>query len=172
MRIFLVIITMFLIIASNSYSDTTTTKWIKIDSESEMDDSPQVLLVLYADNEITDWLKKKHKPMLAITCIENKTSVAIIPETSASPEVGLYEKYTVRIRLDKNKPIKQRWREANTSDALKAPNAISLARQINKSEKMLFEFNAFNSGSQIIEFDVRGLEPYLKELADTCNWKL
>ena len=74
--------------------------------------------------------------------------------------------------LDNNKPFKQRWSESTNNEALFAPKSIALARKINKSDTMIFEFTPYHSNSQLAEFDVRGLEPYLKELSKTCNWNL
>ena len=91
---------------------------------------------------------------------------------SVNPELGLYNKFTVRIRLDDNKLFKQRWSESTNGEALFAPSSILLAKKINKSKTMLVEFTPYSSNSQLAEFNVRGLEPYLKELANTCKWKL
>ena len=156
----------------NNESLSKADKWIKIDSNSEMDDSKTVSLILDANNYIDAYYNKSEKPTLIIRCKENKTEIYIRTNVSANPELGLYNEFTVRIRLDKNKPFKQRWGESTNGEALFAPRAIALAKKINKSKKMLFEFTPYNSNSQLAEFDVRGLEPYLKELADTCNWKL
>lgn len=147
------------------------TKWKILGSTSKMDDSKQVSIALYAESQISENTDTSG-PMLAIVCRQNKTEVFIVTNVPANPEYGLYEEYTVRIRFDDEKPLKQRWAESTDNKALFAPNPIAFAKKINKTEKMLFEFAPFQSGPEIIEFDVRELEPYLKILANTCNWKL
>lgn len=149
-----------------------TGKWLISRSNSPMDDSKTVTINLYAINEISGYPSKSFRPVLYIRCKENKTEVFINIGVSANPEYGLYNKFTVRIRLDDNKFLKQRWSESTNGEALFAPKAISLARKLNKSKRMLFEFTPYNSNSQLAEFDVQGLEPYLKELSKTCNWNL
>lgn len=141
-------------------------------SKSEMDDSKTIFVYLEAANEIEDLLKKTHRPTLVIRCLENKTEVIVHTEVTANPELGLYNEYSVRIRFDSGKPIKQRWSGSTNNEALFAPQPIKLAKQINNSEKMLFEFVPFQMGPQIVEFNVKGLESYLNEIAEACNWKL
>lgn len=55
-----------------------------------------------------------------------------------------------------------------------APSAISMAKKINESERMLVEIPARGLGFKyhIIRFDVEGLGVYLGELAQSCNWSL
>ena len=147
-------------------------KWTISRSNSLMDDSKTVVISLDAENNISAYPNKSVIPELIIICKENKTQLYIDVKVSPNPEYGLYNKSTVRIRLDDNKFLKQRWSESTNGEALFAPKAISLARKLNKSRTMLFEFTPYNSNSQLAEFDVRGLEPYLKELSKTCNWNL
>lgn len=147
-------------------------KWSIQRSSSAMDDSKTVSLILDADNYIDAYYNKSEKPTLIIRCRENKTEIYIRTNVSANPELGLYNEFTVRIRLDEGKPFKQRWSESTDGKALFAPRSIALAKKISQSKIMLFEFTPYNSNSQLADFDVQGLEPYLKELAETCNWKL
>jgi len=147
-------------------------KWSVQRSYSQMDDSKTVTVWLNANNRISGWPRKTVKPTLYIRCRENKTAIFINVEMSANPEVGNYNRATVRIRLDEGKPFKQNWQESTDNEALFAPTSINLAKKINKSKTMLFEFVPYNSDPQLVEFDVRGLMPYLTEIAEACNWKL
>ncbi len=150
----------------------TDSKWTVDRSSSKMDDSKSITLMLNAENSITDWVNQQTTPILIIRCRENKTELVVYTGMSANPEYGLYGESSVRVRLDDNKAQKQRWSESTSNKALFAPKPIELAKKINKSQKMLFEFVPYQQGSTLIEFDVRGLDPYLKELSETCNWKL
>lgn len=147
-------------------------KWSIQRSASAMDDSKTVFVWVEADNFITGWPDKSVRPTLFIRCKENKTEIIVQVGMSPNPEVGNYNKATVRLRLDEGKPFRQSWNESTNGESLFAPRSIQLTKKINKSKKMLFEFTPYNSNPQLAEFDVRGLEPYLKELANTCKWKL
>lgn len=169
------ILSIITIAMKNAYSENTDVdsgNWAIQQWTSQMDSSKSVQASLYADKDIEDWLHKKHKPELIIRCLENKTEIFVITDVSANPELGLYNQYTVRLRFDNNKPISQRWSGSTDNTALFAPQSTKLAKQINKSEKMLFEFTPFQMSPQVVEFDVKGLEPYLKKIAETCKWKL
>ena len=168
-----------LIFSSSSSRTKTSTpapiskgKWDLSYSVSPMDDSRTVVLKLDAENVIQGWPDNTELPYMIIRCKENKTELYIRTGMSAMPEYGLYNENTVRIRVDDNKPYKERWSESTDNEALFAPNAIGLAKKLNKAERMLFEFTPYNSNSQLAEFDVRGLNYYLSEIADTCNWKI
>ena len=147
-------------------------KWTIHNSTSAMDDSDTVFLKLLAENSIKNWINDTSLPFLIIRCLENKTDVYINTGVSANPELGLYNQFTVRIRFDDKKAFKQRWSESTDGKAMFAPKPIALAREINKSSRMLFQFTPYNSDPQIVEFDVENVEDFLKEVASTCNWKL
>ena len=158
-------------IPKTTYSEPEP-KWKTSYAESEMDDSKTIIIYLEAENYVFGYPNKSYQPKLFIRCLENQTQVYISLGMSPNPEYGKFNSATVRIRLDNEKPFKQTWKESTDGKALFAPKAISLAKKLNKSDKMLFEFTPYNSNPQLVELDVRGLEPYLMELSKTCNWKL
>lgn len=118
---------------------------------------------------ISGWLRT-YRPSLIIRCLEHKTDIIVLTGMSATPEYGLYNEHTVRIRLDSNKPFKERWGEATNREALFAPRPIQLAKNLAKAKTMLFEFVPFNANPTTITFNVEGLDQHLSEVAKACGW--
>ncbi len=171
----------YLDLDSNNYQKLKTTadqtanislpkKWVVFTEKSKMDDSSTVVLSLQAENEANAWLDTIYAKLI-VRCSEHKTDVYIDTGTSANPELGLYNQFTVRLRLDDKKPLTQRWTESTNNTALFAPNAISLAKKLADSKSLIFEFTPFNSNTARIEFKTEGLGNLLPQVANACNWK-
>ena len=137
---------------------------------SSMDDTPTVSYHLEAENTISAWLKEP-RPTLIVRCRERETDVFVVTQTAANPEIGLHNEARVRIRLDDAAPRRQRWSESTNNEALFAPGAISLAKQLAKASTLRFEFTPFNSSSQVVTFDVRGFDRVIGEIAKPCGWR-
>lgn len=153
--------------AKNAIQDNWT-----IDSgESKMDGSKTIYIGTQAVNTIHYWLGSK-TPTLVLRCKEKTTDVIFDTGTSAQPEYGSYDEYTVRVRFDDDKPIKYKWSGSTDNKALFASGAVGFAKKISKSKAIKIEFTPFNSSLQIAEFNVDGLSKHLPELAKTCGWKL
>ena len=158
--------------SSTENSNDEHSKWEFSSGTSKMDDSTKKYATLYSEDYAVGWPSYKEKLELIIRCQENKTEIYIDLGMQPDNAYGRYNQSKVRIRLDKNKAFSEYWSESTDGKALFAPKSIQLAKKINKADSMYFEFTPFNSDPQIIEFDVRGLTPYLEKIAKTCNWKL
>lgn len=146
-------------------------KWIVNTLQSDMDDSHGVDALVAASSPIEAWLKNP-TPVLHVRCQERKTEVYVITGTAANPELGLYDKFHVRLRLDKNQPITQVWSGSTDNEALFAPKSIELARRIARSDSLAFEFTPFNASPVIAKFDTRGFGEHLPRIAKACKWKV
>lgn len=82
-----------------------------------------------------------------------------------------FDRITVRVRLDDNKPATQSWTESTDRKALFSSNAVALAKKIASSKRMIFEFTPFNSNTVTVIFNVEGLSVLLPEIAETCKLK-
>lgn len=136
---------------------------------SEMDDSPRVVYSLKAENRIEGWLTKT-SPTLIARCQENKTELYVQTGMAANPELGLFNKHTVEVRIDERKPVRQTWSASTDDTALFAPRAIALMRQLAAARRLRVRFTPFNASPQTIEFDVRGFDNRVKDIAETCGW--
>ena len=111
-----IIIAFFVVLAffggSNSPNSPTTTpsspsspanpdlsKWRHQEGVSAMDKSKTVVATLSAEGAIQGWLAT-NTPDLIVRCKEKKTDVYVVTGMSANPELGRYDEYTVRIKLD------------------------------------------------------------------------
>ena len=150
--------------------DAQTNDWQVDVSRSEMDDSPIVTLGLMSNNSIKGWLRS-FTPMLVVRCKENKTELFVMTGMPANLESDDLEKHTVRIRLDGDSHLIQKWSSSTDKKALFAPDPILLAKKIAGSVMMLFEFIPYNSNPQIARFSVTGLDRYLGKISTACNWR-
>lgn len=136
---------------------------------SKMDDTPSFSVLKDAKNSVQAWLKRV-TPTLVLRCRENKTDVIFNVDTNFTPVYGEHNKASIRYRIDDNKAQSQYWGESTDGDAAFAPQAISFLKSLRGAETLKIEFVPFNSNPATVEFDLRGLEPHLNEIAKTCGW--
>lgn len=138
---------------------------------SKMDDSKTIIMAVNAENTIQAWLAEP-RPTLIIRCQEKKTDLFINVGAQINPEYGLSNEATVKLRLDDKKPFQQTWGLSTDGKALFASFPIPMAIHLYSAKKLTVSFVPFNSSPAIAEFDVRGIDKHLPELAKTCGWKI
>ncbi|MBI2820992.1 MAG: hypothetical protein HYX74_02090 [Acidobacteria bacterium] len=77
----------------------------------------------------------------------------------------------MRVRFADAPPHRQRWTESSDNEALFAPNAIRMARDIAKAKTLRIEFIPFNASPAVVTFHVSGFEEHIGKMAAACNWK-
>jgi type VI secretion system protein VasI len=137
---------------------------------SAMDDTPTVAYSLEAENEISGWLVRK-RPTLIVRCRERKTDVYVTSGMSAQPELGEYERHTVRLRFDDEQATAQLWQQSTNNEALFAPSGVALAKRLAKTKRLRLEFTPFNASRAVIEFETGGFDQVIGEIAKPCGWK-
>jgi hypothetical protein len=137
---------------------------------SAMDDTPTVAYTLDAENEIKGWLAR-NRPTLIVRCRERKTDAFVTSGMSAQPELGEYERHTVRLRFDDEPATAQLWQQSTNNEALFAPSGMAMAKRLAKSKRLRFEFTPFNSSRAVIEFETAGFDQVIAEIAKPCGWK-
>lgn len=147
------------------------TNWDVSREASEMDDTPGISVMRSANAPVSAWLHQV-TPSLMIRCKENKTDVLLIAETNFTPVLGEYGKAEIRVRIDDKKAVPQLWSESTDGEAAFAPDPVNLLRQLQNASTLRIEFNPFNSGLAVAEFDTRGVKPHLVEVAKVCGWRL
>ena len=140
-------------------------------SSSPMDDSKTISATTTAIKTVDTWLDEV-TPLLNIRCKENKTDLIFISDTYFNSVYGRYSEAKIRYRIDENKPITEYWTESTDNKAVFSKNPIATLRKIADANVLLVEFTPHNSNQVTTEFNISGLRPLLKEIADTCNWKL
>ena len=142
---------------------------IKQDS-SPMDGSKRIVISRDAENDIAGWLQSK-RPSLIVRCQEGKTEAYIATGMAASVEYDT-DSHTVRLRFDDGKPTTQHWGESTDHEALFAPNAIQIARELVGSKTLTFQFTPFDASPAVARFNLEGLAPYLQKAASACGWQV
>ena len=139
-------------------------KWQVLTTPSAREDS--LTLSLKAEKAVTGWMKTS-VPTLTIQCSKGKAALYI--ETEMALEVTVVDQQIVRVQLDGNAPITQRWREVtNATVSASTRDATSLIKQFAQSPKFMFEFTSFNGAPVQAEFAVSGLNAYSPLLNRTC----
>ena len=142
--------------------------WRIREDKSKMDDSKMVILTKDADASIQVWLSQV-KPTLHIRCLEKKIELFMIAGTAAQPEFGQYNKNTVEVRVDDNKPYKELWGQSTDGQALYAPHPLIMAKKLSNAKNVLIRFTPFNVPPATVEFTTTRLGQLLPKVANACK---
>lgn len=149
-----------------------TPGWTVDSSSSAMDDSRTILLRLAADSAIQAWPSKSITPTLLIRCKERSTDVYFSNETRAATVPDDLESGEIRLRFDDGPARRELWGESTSGDALFAPNALRVARQIAKAKRLVYQFTPFNSSPATTTFTLIGADTLVPKVAALCGWKM
>jgi len=154
---------------ASGQGEKNRTTWRLLESKSNMDGSPTVLLSLDADDKVQGWLESG-TPTLVIRCKEGQTSAYVIVGMPAQPELGSYGSYGVRLRIDDGSPIQERWTESTDQKGLFSPSPKEFAKLVANAYSLMFEFTPFQSSPATAHFNVSGLNKLLDNVATPCGW--
>jgi hypothetical protein len=107
------------------------------------------------------------RPVLAVRCISHQTEVFVMLRSSPSIENG-GDTHTVRIGLDEEPDVEERWLESINMQALFAPDAKAFAARMATARRLRFAFKPYSAPAATVEFDVHGFEGPLAAMAKTC----
>lgn len=79
--------------------------------------------------------------------------------------------HTVRIRIDEQKAVSEKWSDSTDNKGLFAPRPMEILKKMAKAKTMLFEFTPFNASPVTVTFDVHGLDGQLSNADVPCKWK-
>jgi hypothetical protein len=113
-----------------------------------------IMFELAADEDVQIW-RKRVRPVLTIRCVGRTTEVFVMTHTAANVEANT-RLHTVQIGLDGQTPAAQMWEHSVDHDALFAPDAGTLVRQIAKARTMALTFTPFNASPAVAHFSVDG----------------
>jgi hypothetical protein len=107
------------------------------------------------------------RPVLAVRCISQLTEVFVVLRSSPSIENG-GDTHTVRIGLDEEPDVEERWLDSSNLQALFAPDGKAFAARMATARRLRFAFKPFNAPPAAVEFDVHGFEGPLATMSKTC----
>jgi hypothetical protein len=128
-----------------------------------------IFFELVADNEISMWTRRV-RPVLSVRCVGGSTEAYVLTEAAAAMEENRGT-HTVSLAFDGGAPQKQAWFPSDDYQALFSPDAVALAREIAGARTLRFGFTPYNGAPAVAQFDVRGFDAHIGELAKHCRWK-
>jgi hypothetical protein len=146
-------------------------KWSHHESVSPMDKSKIVTVSLAAEGAVQGWLQKE-VPDLILRCEEKKTDLYVRTGMAANPELGRFDEYTVRIKLDGKPAETESWSSSTNNTALFSDQPIALAKRLANANSLLFEFTPFQSNRAIVTFQLNGVKHEIESVANACGWNL
>ena len=104
------------------------------------------------------------RPALVVRCEKNVLDVFVFTDSAAKIEPDTLD-HTVTMRLDDGEEASARWPDADTHDALFAPEGGALARRLAAARVLRFGFTPHNAEPVTMQFAVAGLAPLLARAA-------
>jgi hypothetical protein len=154
--------------AAVEHEPAASPKWKH--AEEWVGDHPKsIAFELAAEHKVAVWMKHV-TPVLVVRCLARNTEVFIVTESAASIETQGFN-HTVQIGFDDEDAAAEHWDDSADRDALFAHDGVALARRIARARTMRFGFTPQNAPTAVAEFDVRGFDAVLGEVAQTCHWR-
>jgi hypothetical protein len=141
------------------WSRTAQSRWAT-------DGSPTIGFEVEAERDVTVYMDRV-RPVLAVRCISGQTEVFVVLRSASSIENGS-NTHTVRIGLDDQPDVEQRWLDSSDLQALFAPEGNAIAAGLATARRLRFAFKPFNAPPASVEFDVHGFEGPLAAMSKTC----
>jgi hypothetical protein len=155
--------------SSSSESMAQHSGWTGGETErSQMDSSRTVRYQLRSDELLEGWLTTE-RPVLVAECRERKVEAYLVTGMSLRPELGHFQKYTVRYRFDNNPPTSELWSESTDNKAVFAPRPTAFLKRVAKAKALRIEVTPFNSNPGVATFHVDGFSEPLAKIMDACR---
>jgi hypothetical protein len=122
---------------------------------------------LEANQPVSVWTKRV-RPLLVVRCVDRRTDVFVYTESAARIEEQ-DENHTVRVAMDGEAPLYERWPDSVEHDALFAPDGQAFARRLVSARQMTFSFMPHNAATATATFEVAGLRELLTPIAKRCG---
>jgi hypothetical protein len=86
-----------------------------------------------------------------------------------APELGRFQRYTVRLRFDNNPPTSEAWSESTDNKAVFAPRPSSFLKRLAQAKTLRVEVTPFNSNPGVATFYVDGFSEPLAKITEACR---
>lgn len=121
-----------------------------------------------ADTRVSIWMRTV-RPALVVRCERNILDVFVFTDSAARIERDTAD-HTVRFRFDEGPEESVLWPDADTHDALFAPDGAKFAKRLAQARTLHFGFTPHNAEPVAMRFLVAGLAPLLARAAkDGCK---
>lgn len=144
--------------------------WLVRAETSKMDDSENVFLTLYSEEQ-TNCPYKSGRHSIQIACRENETNLWVIfGQCFMSSIQG---KGRVTYRLDSEKAATRNFRQSNDNMALglwSGGTAIPFIKKMIGHDRMIIRATPFSDSTVTGEYNIAGLEEAVQPLRDACSW--
>ncbi len=134
------------------------------------DGSKTIAFELEASSDVPVWMTRA-RPHLVVRCLSRHTEVFVALGSAASIEPQA-SSHTVRVQIDDDPELLQRWSESVSSQELFAPDGLVLARRLARAHRLRFGFTPYNSRPVVADFLVQGFDQLAGLVANTCGWRL
>src|SRR5688572_6353983 len=142
--------------ASPAWTDQNRDNWV---SRSRGSFAYEVL----ADKSVSVWMRTV-RPALVVRCDANVLDVFVFTDSAAKIESDTLD-HTVSMRIDEGEQTSTRWPDADSHDALFAPDGAALAQRLAGATTLQFGFTPHNGEPVSMKFAVAGLAPLLARAA-------
>jgi hypothetical protein len=112
-----------------------------------------------ADKPVSVWMRTV-RPALVVRCEGNILDVFVFTDSAARLERDTPD-HTVRFQFDDGEEESASWPDADTHDALFAPDGALFARRLVQARTLQFGFTPHNAEPVTMRFPVAGLAPVL-----------
>lgn len=153
--------------------------WTKSESVDPMDNSKRLALWARTDSPIHDQFGNPASARFVISCAKKKTEAVfqftamLDSEThswSSDSGYGWSTSTQLRLRIDDGKPEDRRATPSTDSTAAYLKSPIADIKRMFDHDKLLVEFQPYNSGPQTTTFTITGLKEQISDIRANCKW--
>ncbi len=109
------------------------------------------------------------RPTLGISCVSDRTDIHVMTGGSA-PIDPVTSGHVVKLTFDGATMFEEQWLASNDQRSLLAPRPLELALRIASARTLDFGFTHYMTGSEVVEFDLRGADELVASMAKPCGW--
>jgi hypothetical protein len=124
---------------------------------------------LPAHNKVPIWLRQAH-PYFVVRCVARRTDAFLYMESAAQIEPQ-DERHTVRVRVDDEPEVTERWQDSDEHDSLFAPDGAQFVQRLIRARTLQVGYRPHNAAPVVAEFTVAGLGEAIAPFAAQCGWK-
>jgi hypothetical protein len=131
-------------------------------------DRKSVAFELKSVNRVNVWMGQV-QPLLVVRCTANRTETFVYTETAARIEPGMEDR-AVRVGLDDEPYVDERWLDSAEHKGLFAPNGETFTHRLVNARTLRFQFTPHNAETAEVQFNVAGLRELLSPVQKKCGW--
>lgn len=137
--------------------DPPPSKWSYSQKVSKIDDTTSRVAMLEAEDTVFRTYDRG-KPKLVVRFKDDRLEVYVI--------LGVFvtEKTPVRLRKNRNPPVRQDWDASKDGDTIFSPTPEEFAATLLETDRLVMEVEPYRESPVIFEFDTRGFKASAQQL--------